>query len=212
MLFEAWQKWYETKPIADSTLWGIQILWLGRWGKILECIGAATVLVEIIGAEKFRDIANNLKSTFSLPKVTLPIKKSVARAKHHWLVLTNSAATAIAIEEVKEITLKDMIKQPLNILELIIFYGVGYLAWHLSPFDAMWPKLLLVLFVIYLCFLLLPVFMVLIVVVLSVIPGIIVFIFNQLAWAMEHPQLNRATKLFALICLVAGFHFDLLAS
>jgi hypothetical protein len=52
--FEAWSLWFSGQLTDNHTLWGLQILWWGRFGKLLAFISALVIVVDIIGAEKLR--------------------------------------------------------------------------------------------------------------------------------------------------------------
>lgn len=51
--FEAWMRWFSTGPIEPHTLMmGWPIYWWARVGKIAETVGAASVLIDIVGPER----------------------------------------------------------------------------------------------------------------------------------------------------------------
>jgi hypothetical protein len=52
-LIEAWSRWFGGDPsLPDSYLWGLKIVWWGRLGKLFAFLGALTIVLDIIGADK----------------------------------------------------------------------------------------------------------------------------------------------------------------
>jgi uncharacterized membrane protein YciS (DUF1049 family) len=53
--FEAWARWFQSGPIDGHTLMmGWPIFWWARAGKLGEFVGAASVVIDIIGPERLR--------------------------------------------------------------------------------------------------------------------------------------------------------------
>jgi hypothetical protein len=57
--WEAWTYWAAGVPIGQYILWGQEILWWGRAGKIAEFLAGLTVLLDIIGPERLRAFARS---------------------------------------------------------------------------------------------------------------------------------------------------------
>ena len=53
-LFGAWHLWLSGKPLTGLKLWGVNIIWWGRIGKILEFLAAYAVIVEIAGSVRLQ--------------------------------------------------------------------------------------------------------------------------------------------------------------
>ncbi|WP_096595782.1 hypothetical protein [Calothrix sp. NIES-2098] len=65
---EAWQLWFSGQQTSSYLLWGMQILWWGRIGKVIQLISALTILAEIIGAERIRKFGKSLRKDFTILK------------------------------------------------------------------------------------------------------------------------------------------------
>lgn len=51
-LIKAIELWLSGKSISDYYLYGIKVLWIGRFGKIIAFMSALTIIIEIIGVNK----------------------------------------------------------------------------------------------------------------------------------------------------------------
>ncbi|MGW5744538.1 hypothetical protein [Amycolatopsis sp. NPDC003861] len=51
--FQAWSMWRHGIPVGGLNLWTIPILWWGRFGKMAQAAGGLTVILDIIGPERF---------------------------------------------------------------------------------------------------------------------------------------------------------------
>jgi hypothetical protein len=59
--FEAWSRWMDHETLAGETLWGVEIFWWGRIGKILQLVGGLTVVAEWIGNERMEQASELLR-------------------------------------------------------------------------------------------------------------------------------------------------------
>jgi len=67
-LLYAWVKWSAGEKLADGTLlWGIKMLWWGRIGLIVQIIGAAMVVFDLLSLDRVKKI---IESTVDMPEVT----------------------------------------------------------------------------------------------------------------------------------------------
>ncbi|MBN6034432.1 hypothetical protein [Amycolatopsis sp. 195334CR] len=56
-LVEAWRQWNAENPaLKDMRLWGTQILWWGRIGKIAMFVSGLVLVLDIIGPERMRRV------------------------------------------------------------------------------------------------------------------------------------------------------------
>lgn len=60
-LHEALNFWWSGGSLSDSFIHGIRTLWIGRVGKLLQYIGALTILIDIIGPQKLVAIGISLR-------------------------------------------------------------------------------------------------------------------------------------------------------
>jgi hypothetical protein len=61
-LIGAWHTWWTVGSLSTMSIHGVPVTWIGRFGKLLQYIGALTVVLDIIGAVKLSHIAVSLKS------------------------------------------------------------------------------------------------------------------------------------------------------
>lgn len=59
-IFDAWTSWLSGHLSPNATIWGVSIFWWGRIGKIMQVIGAITIIADIIGPEKIRKFGSSL--------------------------------------------------------------------------------------------------------------------------------------------------------
>lgn len=60
--FEAWTHWFAVdESLRTATLWGVQIVWWARFGKVLAFFAGMVLLIDIIGPER---IAERYKQRF----------------------------------------------------------------------------------------------------------------------------------------------------
>ena len=71
---ETWKLWLSDNLSADTVLWGISIFWWERIGKVMQFLGATTIVADIIGPEKIRKFGTSLQSTSS-PKTLIQFLK-----------------------------------------------------------------------------------------------------------------------------------------
>lgn len=71
---ETWKLWLSDNLSADAVLWGISIFWWERIGKVMQFLGATTIVADIIGPEKIRKFGTSLQRTNS-PKTPIQFLK-----------------------------------------------------------------------------------------------------------------------------------------
>ena len=62
---EAWKLWLSDNLSADALLWGISIFWWERIGKVMQFLGAITIVADIIGPDRIREFGTSVRSTNS---------------------------------------------------------------------------------------------------------------------------------------------------
>src|SRR5262245_15886615 len=72
-LLEAWRLWFSGNLPADTLLCGVRLFWWGvclccwgRAGKLLQLVGAAIIVADIIGTERLRVFGNSLHGRITL--------------------------------------------------------------------------------------------------------------------------------------------------
>lgn len=66
--FEAWERWLDHQSLSGETLWGVEIFWWGRIGKVLQLVGGLTVVAEWVGDMRMKE-ASDLLRRGHLPRV-----------------------------------------------------------------------------------------------------------------------------------------------
>ncbi len=74
---EAWQLWFSGQQTNGFLLWGVQILWWGRIGKVIQLISALAILVEIIGVERVRHFGNSIHQDFTVWQIWRATKATI---------------------------------------------------------------------------------------------------------------------------------------
>ena len=207
-LFEAWRQWLSGNLVHESVLWGFSILWWGRIGKIVQFAAALTIIADIIGPERLRLFGNSLHGAFSLKKVDYYLHDAFAHTKATWnYVRAPSEKVAEALAAVKEFKSDH--------INMFVCLGLTILGGFF-----LWPRLggwLTIISAAVGYFVLLvsisPVMTILTLFVVSLLGLLIDFlIVEPIAWIIERPHIDKWVKIMAVILLILGFHFDLLAS
>jgi hypothetical protein len=208
-LVEAWAQWLSGKHTDDLLLWGMQVLWWGRIGKIVQTIAALTVLAEIIGPERLRSFGNSLRSGINLQKIhdlwVLGLSWAGMMIRYFLASLTFGLSRRFEIG----LQLFDFFGLLLltALLRVILWFYFMYRLWS----DWSWWSAMLVAGVS--AGLLAPLLIGTAIFALT-ITGLVLDIafIEPLAWTLERPRLDKWIKSVSLILLLAGFHFDLLSS
>ena len=207
-LVEAWTYWRQATPLTGHTLWGEPILWLGRYGKIAQFFGAALIIVEIIGKDKINKLGNKLANFLASPAITSPIRTAWNRAMRHWQVITGKALATS--EEMKEVSTREVLTSPRYLLELLLLFVALYFVW--TCLAVTWMKVIAVIVVTLLWAFIGPIASLVVILLLAAIPWLFLILLRAIAWVMSQPSLDTAAKVLALLLVIVGFHFDLLAS
>jgi hypothetical protein len=59
--YEAWGMWLDGRSTLGNDLFGVPMIWWGRLGKISAFVGGATILLDIAGAERLRQVASRVR-------------------------------------------------------------------------------------------------------------------------------------------------------
>jgi hypothetical protein len=209
-IFDAWTLWFAGHLSPNLTLWGVTITWWGRIGKIMQVIGATTIVADIIGPEKIRRFGSSLNGAITSTVLTRFLKDCF-----EWYAVI-----------FRYTLMKDYVDEPVvdkkepNQSKLDIFnYVVCFLLTSLVVLSIQMPEFgwvfLIEVVIIFFCLLvsISPIITVLVIIMFALGGLTINFVFiKSLAWILEHPSLDQITKLTSLFLLLVGFHFELLAS
>ena len=207
---ETWQLWLSNNLSGDAVLWGISIFWWERIGKVMQFLGAATIVADIIGPEKIRYFGTSLENT--IPHATLV---QFLRRCFDWYVVI--FRETIMKDYTRNSTNKE--SKPKSLQLNILNYSICFLLTVLTVFLAElhifnWFFLIEAIFI-FGCLLVsvAPLFTVLAIVMVTLLGLAINSIFLQpLAYLLEHPSLDRLLKIASLLLLLLGFFGELLGS
>jgi len=65
----AWWKWSHHQAITDDPLWGQPVWWWGRAGKLVQFFGALTIVFDLIGPARLRNLGQFLADLVPLGKL-----------------------------------------------------------------------------------------------------------------------------------------------
>ena len=206
---ETWKLWLSDNLPADAILWGISIFWWERIGKVMQFLGATTIVADIIGPEKIRQFGTSLQSTNS-PKTLIQFLK---RCFAWYIVIFRQT---IMKDYTKDSGDRESIRFfQLNILNYFICFLLTVftvVAAELNIFN--WFFLVEAVFI-FGCLLvsIAPLFTVLTLVTIALL-GLTVnsILLQPLAHLLELPSLDRLLKIVSLIFLLLGFFLELLGS
>lgn len=204
---EAWALWLDGINLSEQYLWGVQILWWGRFGKILGLLSALAIVAEIIGAERLRDTGKAIRKRYILKNAWNII---VEIASSIWMLIS----AFFVSDEKQDAYIDQFYETRLGIftlfvwmLSLIIIFTIYFYqdgikeAFFASiiwlSFGGIGLALLFAAIFIFISFL------------LALVDFILIRPFSRL---LEHKYMGKIIKIISLTLLLTGFHFDLLAT
>ncbi|HEY9621732.1 MAG TPA: hypothetical protein V6C78_15330 [Crinalium sp.] len=209
-IFDAWAAWMSGHLSAHSTIWGVSIFWWGRIGKIMQVVGAGTIIADIIGPEKIRSFGASLQGAISPTVLTEFLKDCFewyAVVFRHTFMKDYEDEPAVVKKRQSHLAI-----ELLNYLVCFLLTAVVIVSLKLQPTG--W-NFLVEAMIIFGCLLVSvsPLVTVLVMVAFTVFGLTVDAVFiKSLAWVLEHPALDQLTKIASLLLLLVGFHFELLAS
>ena len=207
---ETWKLWLSDNLPADAILWGISIFWWERIGKVMQFLGATTIVADIIGPEKIRKFGTSLQSTSS-PKTLIEFLK---RCFAWYARIFRQTIMKDYTRDSSDRESKPKFFQ-LNLLNYFICFLLTVFTVVTAELQILnWFFLVEAIFI-FGCLLvsLAPLFTVLTVVVIALLGLTVNSIFvKPLAYFLEHPSLDRLLKIASLIFLLLGFFLELLGS
>lgn len=208
-LGEAWSAWFAGDINKASVLWGVELFWWGRIGKALQLVGGLTIVAEIIGADALRKFGSSLHNRITWP--------SFRENLHHIVVWMRLTWRSIGETDSKEQDrlMDEASKYGANLVSGILSIGGAIAFWFLVEVSSTWYLQLLASF--FFLFVMLavvaPVFILASFVIFYLVGLVLdVIVIEPVAWVLEREYLDKLIKVFAVIMLVVGFHFDFLAS
>jgi hypothetical protein len=219
-LFGAWHLWWSGKSLTGTTLWGLNIIWWGRIGKLLEFLAAYGVIVEIAGPERLRKYGESL--THLVPKDKI-VRVFNSTRKWAWAMMryafskSGSEKEKLALAETSTFGFVDTFNVffsivPAVVSALIIVIVHHWKLWVFPPFATFACVLVFG----YFAFWILiggPALILLFLGVVNVLGAVAdAVFFRGTAKILEYKELDTAVKVGALVILAIGFQFDLLTA
>lgn len=209
-LFDAWALWLSGHLSQHLTLMGVSIFWWGRLGKIMQLIGAATIIADIIGPEKIRKFGASLQGA-----ITPAILTQFLKDCFEWYVVVFRYTLMKDYSDETPISKKRSSHTKIDVFNYFICFLLTAGVVFLTNLQQVGWVFLIEALVIFYCLLvsispLLTVFAI----TSFTITGLVInaLFIKSLAWVLEHPALDQFTKIASLLLLLVGFHFELLAS
>lgn len=207
---ETWKLWLSDNLPADAILWGISIFWWERIGKVMQFLGATTIVADIIGPERIRQFGTSLQSTNS-PKTLIQFLK---RCFAWYVTIFRQTVMKDYTKDSSDRESKPRFFQ-LNLLNYFICFLLTVFTVVVAELHIFnWFFLVEAIFI-FGCLLvsIAPLFTVLAIVTVAFL-GLAVnsILLQPLAHLLEHPSLDRLLKIASLLLLLLGFFGELLGS
>ena len=207
---ETWKLWLSDNLPADAILWGISIFWWERIGKVMQFLGATTIVADIIGPEKIRQFGTSLQSTNS-PKTLIQFLK---RCFAWYVTIFRQTIMKDYTKDSGDRESKPRFFQ-LNLLNYFVCFLLTVFTVVVAELHIWnWFFLIEAVFI-FGCLLvsIAPLFTVLTLVTIALL-GLTVnsILLQPLAHLLELPSLDRLLKIVSLIFLLLGFFLELLGS
>ena len=101
---EAWQLWFSGQQTNGFLLWGLQILWWGRIGKVIQLVSALAILVEIIGVERVRTFGQSIHRDFTIWQMWRNIKATLQQFSRERSALSRKSNYHAIAEQISFLT------------------------------------------------------------------------------------------------------------
>lgn len=209
-LIEAWKIWLAGDLPTNTVLWGISMLWWERIGKLMQVLGAATIIADIIGPEKIRRFGASLQSTITPATLVQFLKQCF-----DWYIIIFGKTILKEFTDEPSKAQPDRSYSRLDRLNYTICLLLTLLIIAIADLFVLGWAFPIEFVIIYIGLLIsvAPLLTVLSVVSFTFL-GLLIntLLIKPVAWILEHPALDRDTKIASLLLLLVGFHFELLAS
>lgn len=209
-LFEAWSLWWDGQLDSQRTLWGVELFWWARFGKALQLLAGATIIVEIVGAPALRSFGNSLHDRVSLNFIRENVTHTLRSIKLSWRFYFQTHD-----KDEEEKLHAELLTYRSHKVSLALAVVAGVAFWNRVTVSDFWVWQFLASFATF-------VIVGTIVAPLAVLGATIllfgigilldIILIEPVAWVLEREYLDKIIKLLAFLALIVGFHFDFLAS
>lgn len=208
-IFEAWKLWLTDHLPSDVIIWGVNVFWWGRLGKMMQFVGAITIIADIIGPEKIRSFGASLHTAITRANLIRFLEDCF---EWYTVIFRYTLMKDYTDEAPSKKTAR---YTRLDAINYVICFLITVLIIVLAKLYSTGWIVLIEAAIIFGCLLvsISPLITVFVIVFLIGFELVINFFFiKPLAWTLEHPSFERFTKVISLLLLLIGFHFELLAS
>jgi hypothetical protein len=209
-IVEAWTLWLSGHLSPNALIWGVSIFWWGRLGKMMQFVAAITIVADIIGPEKIRRFGASLQGAIT-PTTLIQFLKDCF--EWYTFIFRQTLMKDYTNEDIPAKEKASYLQ--LNLLNYAVCFLLTVLIVLLIQLNATGWNLLIETAIIFACLLVSIGPLVTVCIILTLIfTGLAINsgVIKPLAWVLEHPSLDRFTKIASLLFLLLGFHFELLAS
>lgn len=195
-LLSAWAQWFHGVQIPMLDLWGHKVFWWGRIGKLLQLFAALLVLLEIIGADKLKEMAASARKNSS----NMVGDKNVIKALFDDSA-TNSTyviGIVVAIAVIVVICIYGAVMDKpasAETVEHTVLFWIGF--WVLFVIAAVIGTII---------------FFAVLYGLTALVTYLVSYVLTAIAWVLNKSAVDRFGKTIALILFLIGFHFDFLSS
>lgn len=205
-LVNAWSVWSTGRLDGSHLLWGLEVFWWGRIGKLLQTMAILAVVAELIGPERLKVFGNSLHSLYN----SKSMKRLLLDAflfQRTWL-RANLLSDKVAQEALEQFG--EHFTGRLNFILITSFYlFLIFLFWAHYEWWSLFVALLVTAGFISVSGLL-----TFLVVITFVSIGLVLDLafIEPTAWIISHEKSDKLIKLITLFSAIIGLHFDILAS
>ncbi|MBP6902563.1 MAG: hypothetical protein KBC73_20905 [Burkholderiaceae bacterium] len=207
-LLQAWSLWLDGPLPADATYLGLKMFVWARAGKVLQFLGGATILAEIIGTQRLRQFGASLHALFSA-RAALAFLRDVWTFYKSWIGILRHDKNSEAYQQADAQLNATLTGKLWIALLLLLLLGGLALIW--SEHD-LWGLLVIAVVWFFVLALITPTLVAVLGVAACLALMLVEAGVEATAWLLERPQLDLWIKLFAFLALLVGFHFDFLGS
>lgn len=216
--FAIWSNWWTTNQPLTDNLWGFPVFYWARIGKIMQFFATFTIIFEIAGYDRVAEYSKSIHSYITFKKVGRFIAKTVT-----FFFIPLFVGYILFHDFVSNVT-KGKFEISSNIAHRFGFFKILFATCYMLAaitlidiYGGRWieshgiqvPTTLVVLIW---CYIFIPIFYSIIVLLIFSPALFIVIFFSTLLFVMKSPRLSVIMKISAWLIVAIGFQFDLLAS
>ncbi|MCV9389051.1 hypothetical protein [Reichenbachiella ulvae] len=204
---KAWELWFQGVGLTNYRLFGVSIFWLGRIGKIIQFLGGLMVIFEIIGFTRLSKFSANLKELINFRNIRQIAFFGLENTRKWYQKTTSKKLT----KEEKDVLKIDSSYTLMLIIAALI--SALYCSVKLAEYMNWFWAIFLGSFAFSFSGLIIPVIISLFALLFYCISyALNFFLISPIVWVLDKKSLNSIVKVIALMSVIVGTIFDLLAS